>query len=144
MKSFGELCSEEGETVKLIELYSGKKAKLTKQGQCMDFASFKKQHQWDMKKLYIIETQKLKENAIVRQKLILWRKGIIEVPSKQHMIAKSFGKVIVDERSIILGNSQIVIKGDDIKSFKAVNNYYSGNLGEQAWKIKKVSIYNFV
>ena len=30
MKSFGELCSEEGETVKLIELYSGKKAKLTK------------------------------------------------------------------------------------------------------------------
>ena len=66
------------------------------------------------------------------------------MPKKEYLIAKTFGKTLVEDKNLILGNSEIMINSDEIKTAKVSNSYYSGTLGAQSWKIKKVSIYNFV
>lgn len=37
--------------------------------------------------------------------LILWRKGVIEIETKDYMIARDIGKIINNKRLHILGNS---------------------------------------
>lgn len=104
----------------------------------MDYLEFKTSQHWDMKKLYMLDVQKICGNDVVKNKLILWRKGLIEMPTRLYLVPKIFGKTVKADRDLILGNSEIVILNGEIRTAKAHISYYTGNLGVQSWKIKRV------
>lgn len=62
----------------------------------------------------------------------------------QYMVAKGLGKIVKDNKLQILGNSEIVINKDILTTKICSRNYFEGNMGENKWKIKKVSIYTSI
>ena len=97
---------------------------------------------WNPDKLYVCEG-KIVEND-QDDKIVLWQRGLVSMLLHKAVLMRKSKRGIKDESMYILGNCEIVAEDNKVCLKRArKRTLFEGNLGDNVWKLEKISVYNF-